>query len=53
MLFDSPEDLVFGKVSVFGNISPLFWCKNWGVTQEGVNDKPLEMSQIISFLTEF
>ena len=53
VLFDSSEDLVFGKVSVFGNISPLFWCKNWGVTQEGVKDKPLKMSQIISFLTEF
>ena len=52
MLFDSPEDVYFGKVSVFGNISPLFWCKNWGVNhraEEGANDKPLKMSQIISF----
>ena len=52
MLFDSPEDVYFGKVSVFGSISPLFWCKNWGVNhraEEGANDKPLKMSQIISF----
>ena len=33
MSLDSPEDLVFGKVSVYGNISPFFWCKNLGVTQ--------------------
>ena len=56
MLFDNPEDLVFGKVSVFGNISSFFWCKNWGMThgaEEGMNDKPLKMSQKVSFLTEF
>ena len=56
MLFDSPEDVYFGKVSVSGNISPLFWCKNWGVNhraEEGANDKPHKMSQIISFFTEF